>query len=47
MRVVVRSSSLLFFFINVFLGLPVHKRTIPRTVTARPFAEALRESRSL
>jgi hypothetical protein len=26
MKVVVRSSSLLFFFLNLLLGLPVHRR---------------------
>jgi hypothetical protein len=28
MKVVVRSSSLLFFLVNVFLGLPVHRRLL-------------------
>jgi hypothetical protein len=28
MKVVVRSSSLLFFFINLLLGLPVHRRLL-------------------
>jgi len=26
MKVVVRSSSLLFFLVSIFLGLPVHRR---------------------
>ena len=26
MKIVVRSSSLLFFFVNLLLGLPVHRR---------------------
>ena len=26
MKVIVRSSSLLFFFINLLLGLPVHRK---------------------
>jgi hypothetical protein len=30
MKVIVRSSSLLFFFVNLLLGLPVHRR--PRSI---------------
>jgi hypothetical protein len=44
MKVVIRNSSLLFFLISVFFGLPVHRRHA-KQVTARPFAEALRDSR--
>jgi hypothetical protein len=33
MKVIVRSSSLLFFLVNVLLGLPVHRKPL---VTFRP-----------
>jgi hypothetical protein len=39
MKVVVRSSSLLFFFVNLLLGLPVHRRLGTGLDRRRPVRE--------